>query len=136
MSQLQLESVPVDERTLDDVARTVLEAIDKRGSVSVVQAGRIVYRFRGYECLLSVPTAWLVSAGRPVLERLARVGLVHRRGGRLHGVGADRAIEENTRHWFGDELTDELKAFAERNGVDAADLTAELAQPSLLETAA
>jgi hypothetical protein len=81
-AQLQLQAVPADERALDDVARTILEAIDKHGSLSVVQAGRIVYRFRGYESLLTVPMPWLVSAGRPVLERLARIGLVRRRGGR------------------------------------------------------
>lgn len=52
-------------------------------------------------------------------------------GGRLHGVGAHRAIEENTRQWLGDELTDELKAFAERNGLDAAELRLEV-QPEAL----
>jgi hypothetical protein len=54
-------------------------------------------------------------------------------GGRLHGIGVDQAIEQNTRLWFGDELADELRTFAERNGIDAGDLTAELAPPSLLE---
>ena len=54
-------------------------------------------------------------------------------GGRLHGVGVDNAIGENTRHWFGDEITAELKAFAERNGLDVDDLGAEITQPSLLE---
>lgn len=46
-------------------------------------------------------------------------------GGRLHGVGIERAIEQNTRHFLGDELTDELKAFAARNGLKPADLRVE-----------
>ena len=80
--QLRLHPAPVDERALDDVARTVLEAIDKHGPITARQAGRIVYRFRGYESLLGVPDPWLTSAGRPILERLERIGLVRYRRGR------------------------------------------------------
>ncbi len=80
--QLQLQAVPADERALDDVARTILDDAQRAVLVDRLQAGRIVYRFRGYESLLTVPMPWLVSAGRPVLERLARIGLVRRRGGR------------------------------------------------------
>lgn len=47
-------------------------------------------------------------------------------GGRLHGVGAECAIEQNTRDHLGDDLTDELHAFAERNGLDVAELRVEL----------
>jgi hypothetical protein len=46
-------------------------------------------------------------------------------GGRLHGTGG-RAIEQNTRDLLGDELTDELAGFAERNGLDVSDLRVEL----------
>lgn len=81
-TQLRLHPAAVDERTLDDVARTVLEAIDKHGSLTARQAGEIVYRFRGYERLLSTPKPWFTSAGRPVLDRLERIGLVRRRRGR------------------------------------------------------
>lgn len=52
-------------------------------------------------------------------------------GGRLHGVGADRAIEENTRDWLGDELTDEIKAFADRNGYDPKELRVGFTQQAL-----
>lgn len=45
-------------------------------------------------------------------------------GGRLHGAGK-RAIEQNTRDLLGDELADELQAFAARNGLDAEHLRAE-----------
>jgi len=80
-AQPRLYPAPVDERTLDDVARTVLEAIDKFGSITARQAGRIVYRFRGFEDLLAIPGPWFTSAGKPVLARLERVGVVrHRRG--------------------------------------------------------
>ena len=52
-------------------------------------------------------------------------------GGRLHGTKS-AAIEQNTRDLLGDDLTDELKAFAERNGYDVAELRAEV-NPSQLE---
>lgn len=81
-AQLALVEIPVDERHLDDVSRTVLEAIDKTGSLSARQAGEIVYRFRRYELTLSVPGPWLVSAGRPVLERLEELGLLRQKNGR------------------------------------------------------
>ncbi len=80
-AQLQLLAVHVDERTLGDVPRTILEAIDLLGSITARQAGRIVYRFRGFDDLLAIPGPWLTSAGKPVLERLEREGLArHRRG--------------------------------------------------------
>jgi hypothetical protein len=47
-------------------------------------------------------------------------------GGRLHGVGAGRAIEQNTRDLLGDELADELRAFADRNGLDVDELRVEV----------
>lgn len=42
-------------------------------------------------------------------------------GGRLHGTGR-QALEVNTRDLLGDELTDQLKAFAERNDLDVDEL--------------
>lgn len=61
----------------------MLEAVDKHGSLSARQAGEIVYRLRRrYETLAFVPRPWLVSAGRPVLERLAELGLVRKTRGR------------------------------------------------------
>jgi hypothetical protein len=48
-------------------------------------------------------------------------------GGRLHGVGADRAVAENTRQHFGAEsLEDALVDFAKRNGLSRVDLRAEV----------
>ncbi len=48
-------------------------------------------------------------------------------GGRLHGVGADRAVAENTRQQFGKEsLQEALHEFAERNGHEVSELRAEL----------
>jgi hypothetical protein len=46
-------------------------------------------------------------------------------GGRLHGSGQG-AIEKNTRDLLGDELTDELRAFAARNGLDVDELRVEV----------
>ncbi len=80
--QLRLHPAPVDERTLDVVARTVLEAIDEHGLITARQAGEIVYRFRGFEHLLAIPKPWFTSAGRQVLQRLERLGLVRHRCGR------------------------------------------------------
>jgi hypothetical protein len=40
-------------------------------------------------------------------------------GGRLHGVGADRAVEQNTRDLLGEES---VQAFAKRHGLDAGEL--------------
>lgn len=49
-------------------------------------------------------------------------------GGRLHGVGADRAVAENTRQHFGEESLEEaLVDFAKRNGLERSELRAELA---------
>jgi hypothetical protein len=43
----------------------------------------IVYRLRrGYETILAVPRSWLVDAGRPVLQHLADLGLLHEHNGR------------------------------------------------------
>lgn len=55
-------------------------------------------------------------------------------GGRLHGSRSN-AIEQNTRDLLGDELVDELRAFAERNGLDVAELRVEFPSTQLeLET--
>lgn len=48
-------------------------------------------------------------------------------GGRLHGVGAGSAVEQNTRDLLGDELTDALHAFAARNELDVDGLRVEVA---------
>lgn len=76
--QMQLCAVAVDERTLDDTRRTVLEAIDHLGTITAQQAGVIAYRLRGWHNLILVPGAWLTSSGRRVLDRLERDGLVRR----------------------------------------------------------
>ncbi len=78
MSQLGLFSVRVDERTLSDVERALLEAIDRAGSITLRDAGRIVYRLRGWTLLVATPRAWLHDAGRRPLERLRSLGLVRR----------------------------------------------------------
>lgn len=46
-------------------------------------------------------------------------------GGRLHGVGASSAIEQNTRDILGDDVADALQAFAKRNGHKASELRLE-----------
>ena len=79
--QLRLCSVHVDERALDDVSRTVMEAIDRLGSITARQAGAIVYRFRGYDLLVAVPRPWLVDAGRRALRHLENAGLIRRASG-------------------------------------------------------
>lgn len=76
LAQQPLFAIAVDERRLDDPARTVLEAIDTLGTITARQAGVIVYRFRGYCKLLGIPKAWLVDAGRKILNRLHAGGLV------------------------------------------------------------
>jgi hypothetical protein len=78
VSQLELFALPVDVATLRDIDRTILEAIDKRGSITAREAGRIVYRFRGYALVISVPSAWLRSAAKRPLSRLVALGLVTR----------------------------------------------------------
>lgn len=79
--QGQLFVEAVDERTLADIERTVLEAIDCFGSITARQAGQISYRMRGWHSLLTVQREWLVSAGRRLLDRLEQRGLVrHQRG--------------------------------------------------------
>lgn len=45
-------------------------------------------------------------------------------GGRLHGVGADRAIERNTRDLLGDDVA-AIRAFAARHGLEADELRLE-----------
>lgn len=55
-------------------------------------------------------------------------------GGRLHGVGAERAIAQNTRDLLGDAIADELAAFAARNGVDVDELRVDF-PPAQLEIA-
>lgn len=86
--QLRLCDVRVDECALDDVSRTVLEAIDKTGSITARQAGEIAYRFRRFEILLTVPRPWLVDAGRRVIAKLERAGLVEGRRGRWRRCAA------------------------------------------------
>jgi hypothetical protein len=46
-------------------------------------------------------------------------------GGRLHGAG-DAALDRNTRDLLGDDIADELAAFAARTGFDPADLRLEI----------
>lgn len=78
--QSRLFLAPADERTLSDLERAVMDAIDRRGSVTLMQAGRISYRMRGWETLIAVRRAWVASAGRRVLERLVRRDLVEAAG--------------------------------------------------------
>lgn len=54
-------------------------------------------------------------------------------GGRLHGVGADRAVEKNTRDLLGDDLTDRLREFAGARGRDPDDLRVLFSEPIQLE---
>lgn len=64
---------------LTDAERTVLEALDANGTLTAREAGRIVYRLRGYaRRLLLVEKAWLSSAGVHVLRRLESADLVQR----------------------------------------------------------
>jgi hypothetical protein len=77
----QLFAVPVDERCLNDVERTILESIDARGPISANEAGRIVFQLRGYRHLRSIPRAWITSAGANTLRRLTEKGLVRRTRG-------------------------------------------------------
>lgn len=76
--QQQLFVMPESERKLGDAARTVLEVIDKKGQITVTEAGRIVFRLRGYRTCLAVPKDWLISAGVKVLRQLQRRGFVKR----------------------------------------------------------
>lgn len=76
--QAALVFCPVDERRLGDVERTVLEAIDVAGYVTVLQAGRISYRLRGWTCLVAVPRRWQASAGLRALGKLESLGVVQR----------------------------------------------------------
>jgi hypothetical protein len=65
-------------RELSDAERTVLEALEKKWSLTAREAGRIVYRLRGYARMLLVEKAWLGSAGSHVLRRLESAELVRR----------------------------------------------------------
>lgn len=47
-------------------------------------------------------------------------------GGRLHGVGAKRAIEQDTLDLIGTDPEGALRAFAERHGLEAGELRLEL----------
>ncbi len=87
--QQELFAHPVDERRLGDTERTILEAIDRLGSLTAREAGAIAYRLRGWESLITVPRAWLTSAGARALDRLERQGLVRRRRGHWtrHTIG-------------------------------------------------
>lgn len=77
----RLFEVPVDERCLGDADRTILESIDSRGPISANEAGRIVYRLRGYRNVRFVRRVWVTSAGAAVLRKLERNGLVRRSRG-------------------------------------------------------
>lgn len=77
----RLFPAPVDERTLSDAARTVLEAIDASGPISANEAGRIAFRLRGYRYVAFARRAWVTSAGASVLNRLEQAGLVRRTRG-------------------------------------------------------
>lgn len=63
-------------RELTDAERTVLEALDAKGTLTTREVGRIVYRLRGYARMLLVEKTWLASAGRHVLRRLESAELV------------------------------------------------------------
>lgn len=76
-AQLPLFTQPTDVRRLTDLERTVLEAIEKRGALSALDAGKIAYRLRGRAPQLG-DRAWLRSAGRRVLRQLERHGWVRR----------------------------------------------------------
>jgi hypothetical protein len=47
-------------------------------------------------------------------------------GGRLHGVGAENAVEQNTRDMLGEDAVIALREFAEARGLDPTDLTVAL----------
>lgn len=53
-------------------------------------------------------------------------------GGRLHGVGASHAVEQNTRDLLGDDNYELLKAFADEHSLDVDDLRIEHGQGALL----
>jgi hypothetical protein len=76
--QTPLFLAPVDIQFLDDEARTVLEAIDRRGPLTAREAGEIVYRLRGYRTLIFLPKPWLTSTGGRTLRGLERSHLVRR----------------------------------------------------------
>lgn len=78
MTQDALFAVPVDERSLSDAERTILESIDQAGPISAHEAGTIVYRLRGYHSVFFVRRAWVTSAGARVLEKLEAAGLLRR----------------------------------------------------------
>lgn len=72
--QQALFSLPVEERHLADDVRTILEAIDRRGDVSVREAGMIVYRIRGWR--IPRDSHWLTHAGHRALAVLRQHELV------------------------------------------------------------
>jgi len=93
MSQQTLFSVPVDERRINDVGSTLLEAIDRAGPISANEAGRIVYRLRGYRHVSFVPRAWVTSAGGQALQKLEQAGLLRRtRGSRWTRSAGSEAL--------------------------------------------
>jgi hypothetical protein len=78
-AQEKLFVLPTDERSLADAPRTLLEAIDKRGGLTVRDAGKIVYQLRGFKAPALVRSDWLISAGYRTLRQLRDRGLVRRR---------------------------------------------------------
>lgn len=84
---------------LRDDDRTVLEAIEKLGSLTAREAGRIVYQMQGRRPALGADRlVWMISAGRRALRRLERDGLVMRRRARwtrIAGQIADRLAQQS-----------------------------------------
>lgn len=83
---VQLPLLAADERTLDDEARAVGDAIAHHGHVTPAQAGRIALTIRGHRPSGCDSSPALLSAGYRTLRRLERLGharqLDHRRWGR------------------------------------------------------
>jgi hypothetical protein len=83
IKQLPLFDPPppvIDEASLGRNQLAVLQAIDTRGSVGVREAGRVVYRKRGYDPLRFLPEE-ITAAGVTVLASLRKRGLVVQRPG-------------------------------------------------------
>jgi hypothetical protein len=76
--QEPLFHVDVDPRHLRDDDRTVLEAIDKLGAITLRDAGRIVYRIANRRLPVDRATGFR-SAGWKTIKRLRALGLVAKR---------------------------------------------------------
>lgn len=86
--QQQLFAIPVDVRRLRDEDRSVLEAIDKLGAITLRHAGRIVYRLQNRRSPPYVDG--YISAGWRVIKRLRAHGLVSRKKNGQWGRPADK----------------------------------------------